>query len=143
MLEFKFNPVSGAFDYVREEVGSPLYFGAGAINSSLTARYLYPGYSDQIAEIVASSTRVVRSGNLQNLRVIHNVLGSPTVVLTYTVFINDVPSGLAAGVAADSLLGANTTTLVPVVAGDRISVRVSRPSAILSPRKIHVSMEVI
>lgn len=124
---------------------APMYFGAGAIGSSLATRFLYPSYSDRTAEVLASNeVPATKAGNLGTLQVLHNVVGSPTVVVTYTVLVNGTPSALAVGLAADSAFGANLATTVPIVVGDRISIRVTKPSTLgFSPRNIQVSLEAI
>lgn len=139
-----FNPLTGKLDVVSEN-SHQLHFGAGSITESLTDRFLYPNYSNEIAEILTSNELPVkRAGNLRTFQILHNVLGGLTVVIVYTVLVNKIATPLTVGLAANSKFGANTTILVPVVAGDFVSVRATKPSILTnSPRNIQASMEII
>lgn len=118
-------------------------FGADRIGNTTTTRYLFPGYAEDLAETSSTNDVIMtRDGTLQNLHVIHNVLGGGPVVITYTVEVNGVATSLAVGLAADSAIGANTTISVPIVAGDRVRVKVTKAANVVGPNNVHATVEI-
>lgn len=123
---------------------APVLFGSGDIATTPTARWLAPGNTDAIASVAAEGEfRVPFAGSLKNMYVHHSVPSGAAVLLTYTVYVSGAATPLAVGLLASAGFGANTTIAVPVVAGDRISVRVVK-AAVVAPamRNVRVSMEI-
>ena len=122
--------------------GHVLHFGSRLLSVTATPRYLTPGYADTIADVEAiDEIPASVSGTLQNLRVIHNGLGIGGLI-TYTAYIDGLLTSLAVGMLASSPLGANTTTFVPITAGQRLSVLATKGVLAAGPRNVHATMEI-
>jgi hypothetical protein len=121
-----------------------LGWGAGKIGSSPTTRYLYPWYSDLLAEVGELGFHVPRPGTLRNLRVVHNIPSGNGNNIVYTLRISGSDSVLKVTLPSTSASGSNTTNTVVVAAGDLISIKVTKASAIgASPRNIAVTAEFV
>lgn len=119
-------------------------FGNRQIGNTTTGRYLTPGTTDSIAMTAAEEEfEIPVTGTIRNLRVRHNVPGVDAVLLTYTLLVDGIPSLLAVGMLASALSGANTSISVPVTAGQRISLLVSKAGVVSqSPRNVRVTVEI-
>ena len=121
-----------------------LNWGSGAVGSSTTTRYLYPGYSDRLAEVEELGLIVPRAGTLQNLYVLQNNPKGNGNNLVYTVRVNSSDTLLVVTLASTSSIGSNTTNTVSVSAGDVISIKVSKPLSVgQSPRNISATLEFV
>jgi len=117
------------------------WFGASGIGTTITPRYLLPGYTSGLASVTRAAVRAPRSGLLKNLRVQHNTVGSGGLI-TYTVRINDVDSTLQVTLLASESGGSDSAHTPSVTADDLVEVRVTKGSAIVtSPWTIIVSFE--
>lgn len=117
-----------------------LVFGATSVTGSTTTRFLYPsvgGARAAAASVTALGLDLPIAGTLRRLRIRHNTpTGSGTI--TYTVMVNGVASALTIGVGAGTASGANTTDTVSVVAGDLITVRVTKALALTGTGVVEV-----
>lgn len=119
-----------------------LSWGAGQLGSSSTPRYLYPGYSDQLAETHELGLHVARSGILRKLQVRHNVPDGNGNDIIYTVRVVGVDSLLQVVLASTAVLGSDLSNTVPVGAGDYLSIRVNKAAGVArSPRDVVVTAE--
>lgn len=107
-----------------------MQWGAGAVGSSPTTRYLYPTYSESQAQASAIQIRVPRAGTLQNMRVRHNDIGSSANTVVYTVRVNGVPSILTVTLAANAVDGSDLANSVVVAAADLVDIEVTKAASI-------------
>jgi hypothetical protein len=130
---------------VRKRAGAAvLGWGAGLLGTSDTVRYLYPGYSDQLAEVRETSLQAPRSGVLRNLQVRHNVPDGNGASIVYTARVNGVDTALAAAVPSTAGSGNDLTNSVAVDIGDLVSIRVSKVAGVgKSPKNVVVTAELI
>jgi len=104
---------------------------------------LYPGY-ESLAAGISDVYRITvgRSGVLSQLRIRQNIPSSSSNTVTYTVLVNGVVTALSATVAGNATAGANVVNTASVVAGDELSVRVTRPANV-SPSVQEVTVTVL
>lgn len=121
----------------------PLLWGAGDVASSITTRYLYPTYSDDLAQVDRIEWRFPRNGTIRKLRVRHNITGAAATVITYTFEVNATPTALSAGLAASGSDASDLSNSVVVSAGDLGSMVVTKAGSLagVRPRDIIVSAE--
>jgi hypothetical protein len=121
-----------------------LEWGAGSLGSSSTTRYLYPGYSDQIAEVRETRIRLPRAGSLQRLRVVHNIPAGNGNVISYIVRIGGADTPLRVDLTSTTLTGEDITNVVPVADGAYISVKANKTTGIgASPRNVTITVEFV
>jgi hypothetical protein len=119
-----------------------LIFGAGNLSSTTVSRYLFPGYSDSMAQVTAVQFRVARPGTLRNLRVRHNIPGGNGNNIVYTVRKNGAPSAITTTLASTANDGSDLVNTVGVAAGDLIDIIVTKAAGIAgSPRDVTASLE--
>jgi copper chaperone CopZ len=120
------------FEAVRDEVDATenMLFGAGSVGSSTTTRYLFPCYSDSIAQTTPVQFRAARAGTLQNLRVRHNTAGGNGNAIVYTIRINGVGSSLTVSMLSTASDGSDLVNTAAVSAGDLIDVIVTKASTV-------------
>ena len=124
--------------------GAVLGWGAGLIGSSITPRYLYPWYADQLAEVGELSLVAPQSGILRNFRVRQNIPGGNGNPITYTVFVSGVATPIAVTLQSTALAGSNLVNSFSVATGDRISVRATKSLGISdSPRGIVTTIDLM
>ena len=120
-----------------------IIFGANRVGSTIKNRFLFAGYSDHTAEVIAHQALSPLSGFIRNFRVIQNIPSGNGNSITYRIRVNDAVTTLVVTLASTATSGANTSTTVPVSAGDRIDVRVEKSSGIAaSPRNVVAVVEV-
>jgi hypothetical protein len=122
---------------------SELLWGAGNLASSTTTRYLYPCYSDQLAQTDVISIRAPRNGTLKNLRVRINQVAGDTDNLTFTLLQNGAPTSLSVTMAANTTDGADLSNAVIVSANDLLALRVTKAGSIAGnpPRDVVATIE--
>lgn len=119
-----------------------LLFGAGQIGSSTTDRYLFPAYSDSLAQTSAVQFRAPRAGTLQKLRVRHNITAGNGNNVVYTLRKNGTPTALTATLASTANDASDLVNTVGVAAGDLLDVIATKASTIgASPRDVTASIE--
>jgi hypothetical protein len=118
-------------------------WGVSGVQTSTTDRFMSPGWINAVAGTTDSfQIRCTRAGTLRNLYVYANTAGASSNNIIYTVRVNGVDTALAATMAASAQNGQNTSDTVAVSAGDRISIKVSKPLTITtSPTNIFVTLE--
>lgn len=121
----------------------PLLWGASDVASSVTTRYLYPSYVDDMARTDRLEWRVPRNGTVRKLRVRHNTVGAAATVITYTIEVNTVPTSLSAGLAASGSDASDLSNSVIVSAGDLVSLAATKAGSLAGarPRGVVVSVE--
>lgn len=102
-----------------------LLFGAEAVATNTTPRYLFPGYSTSIATTSVIALPLARGGTLRNMY-IHQTGDGNGTNLTYTVRINTVATALAVTMASTDTDGSNVANSVSVNAGDLIDIEVTK-----------------
>jgi hypothetical protein len=123
--------------------GAPVHWGAGSILQTTQTRYLYPGYDENNATIDDQFRwRVPRPGTLRNMYVMQNVPGDDAVAITYTLMVNGSPTALLTAINANVATGQDTVNSVFVNAGDQVTIRVTKASAILpAVQRVVVAVE--
>ena len=119
-----------------------LVFGAGSLTSTVTDRFLYPGFDAAVATTLVASIRAPYAGVLRNLYVRHTAAGAGGTGIVYTVRVNGVASALSVTLAAAANDGNNLVAAVNVAAGASIDVLVGKNSALGStPQGVLASFE--
>lgn len=124
--------------------GSINTWGAGDVGTTMTARFLSPGYDrTSIAMVAEIAFDAPRAGTARNMFV--HVLDPSTPgaqTLTYTLFVNGVATALLVTMNRAATDAMNTTDTVSFNQGDRLAVQVTK-SAVVSPgiNNVVVSME--
>jgi hypothetical protein len=80
----------------------------------------------------------------RNLRVRQNVPGTSPILITYSLYVNGAATVLAATLAANAGSGNDLVNSVAVNPGDRITIEVTKASAIpsgMDPNQITVTVE--
>lgn len=122
---------------------SELLWGAGNLTSTTTTRYLYPCYSDGVAQVDIISIRAPRNGTLKNMRVRINQVAGDTDNLTFTLIQNGSPTSLSVTMAANTTDGSDLSNAVIVSANDLLALRVTKAGAIAGnpPRDVVATIE--
>lgn len=102
-----------------------LIFGAEAVATNTTPRFLYPGYNPSIAQTTTIQVPASRDGTLRDM-FIHQTGDGNGTNLTYTVRVNGVATVLAITMASTDSAASNIVDSVPVSAGDLIDVEVTK-----------------
>lgn len=114
-----------------------LGWGSGSVGTTITPRYLYPWYSDLIAEVGELGFIAPRSGELSNFNVYQNIPEGNGNTITYRIRVAGITTALRVDLASTNFYGIDTTNTVPVIAGDLVSVLVSKSLGIgKSPRNV-------
>jgi hypothetical protein len=114
-----------------------LGWGSGSIGTTTTPRYLYPWYSELIAEVGELGFVATRSGNLSNFSVYQNIPEGNGNTITYRVRVAGVATPLVVNLASTDFFGIDVTNVVSVTAGDLVSILVSKSLGIgKSPRNV-------
>jgi hypothetical protein len=124
--------------------GTVLGWGAGLLGATITPRYLYPWYNDQLAEVGELGLLAPRPGVLKNFRVVHTIPDGNGNLITYTVRVGGVNSPLAVAFASTDAFGFDLTNAISVSAGDRVSVLVTKVLSVgASPRNIVATADLV
>lgn len=114
---------------------APIYFGAANAGTVATALYLGPGFLETAAQATELAIPITKDGFLRNLRVRHGATaGVGAAVNTFTIMVNGVASTLTCVTAntGTNSAGSDITHTVAVVAGDVISLRLTKSVAVTS-----------
>lgn len=119
-----------------------LTFGANAISSTTTSRFLFPGYADSLAQTTTIQYRVTRVGVLKLMRVHQNVPAGNGNAVVYTLRVNGVNSTLTASVNSNASDGSDLTHNVTVAIGDLVDIIVTKAASIgTTPNDIVVTVQ--
>jgi hypothetical protein len=119
-----------------------ILFGADALTATTTTRYLYPGYSNSLAQVTPVQYRVPRSGVIRNMRVRQNTTAGNGNTIVYTFRKNAAAQTLTATLASTATDGSDLINSFPVAAGDLLDVAVTKALNIAgSPTDIVVTAE--
>ena len=130
-------------ELIRERAAT-LFMGHNSIANTGTT-YLRLNTTADTATHVQAKLVMPRDATVANLRVRHLVAGTSANRARYTVLRNDEPTALTVDVVGTSTAHVVSALRVPVVAGDLLSVRVTRPDGSLAtaPTDVAFSFEVI
>ena len=122
--------------------GGVLLFGAASVSQTVATRFLYPGFSNNLAQTALIQVAAIRDGTLRNMEVhVAEPDGNGNEVV-YTLRVNEVPTDLSVGLASTGSQGANTTARVEVKKGNRLDLQVTKAQSIGNdPEEVVVSME--
>jgi hypothetical protein len=114
-----------------------LGWGSGSVGATATPRFLYPWYSDRLAEVGELGFIATRAGELSNFSVYQNIPEGNGNTIIYRVRVAGVTTSLGVSLASTDFYGKNTTDVVPVTEGDLVSILVSKSLGIgKSPRNV-------
>jgi hypothetical protein len=114
-----------------------LGWGAGSVGTTVTPRYLYPWYSDRLAEVGELGFIATRSGELSNFSVYQNIPEGNGNTIIYRIRVAGVTTSLVVSLASTAFYKRNTTDVVSVTDGDLVSVLISKSSGVgKSPRNV-------
>jgi len=123
---------------------APVLWGADSVGTSVTTRYLTPGYEDGLAQTVPIQIRAVRAGTLQKLRVRHNITAGNGNPIVYTLRVNGVATALTVSLASTVADGSDLVNTVAVAAGDLLDFRVTKAAGVVaSPADIVATVEFV
>ena len=101
--------------------------GAGDIARSTTQRFLFPSYSDTLAQTSVIQMRATRNGVLRNMRVRQGIPHFVDVTnITYTLRLNGAPTALQVVMTANAFDGSDLANSIAVSAGDLIDVTIDK-----------------
>jgi hypothetical protein len=124
------------------QVEGILVFGANSIASTTAPRWLYPGYSDQLAQTTVIRMVAPTAGTLRNLRVYHNQAAGNGNLILYRVFVAAVGTSLQVSMASTATQGSDLVNSAAVSAGSTIDIEVTKALSIGStPGDIVATME--
>lgn len=122
--------------------GGILGWGANSVAASTTTRYLYPWFSDNLAETGPIQWRAPRAFTARNMRVRHNTTAGNGNAIVYTLRVNSVATALAVSLASTASDGQDLIDAIAVAAGDLVDIQVTKAAAIgSSPTNITLAME--
>ena len=107
-------------------------FGADAIGSSTTTRYLLPSYSDTLATSSPVQIEIpsgVTSFDFVRLDVRHNSPAGNGNDIVYTLRVNGVATALTLTLASTATSGTVTAT-VAIAAGDLVDIEITKAASI-------------
>lgn len=129
---------------IRRRAARALGWGAGLLGATTTTRYLYPWYSDQIAEVNEVGLVAPSCGVLRNFSVLQNIPEGNGNLIVYTVKVSGVATPLVVSLSSTANYGVNTSVAIPVNAGDYISIMVEKALAIgKSPRNVATVVDLV
>lgn len=121
---------------------SPVIMGAGSVGSSTTPRYLFPSYSEALAQTVAVPWRVTRAGAIQNLYIEHNDPQGNGGLIVYTVRVNGIVTPISVALASTAPTGMDLTNSILVGAGSQVDIQITKAASVgVSPRDVVATWE--
>jgi hypothetical protein len=103
-----------------------LSFGSGSVAASAATRWLFPWGADGTAPLAPIEMEVTHPGVIRNLYVHVQAPSGGTNTHTYTLMKNGIATALSVAFIQTSTGGSNIVAAVPVVAGDLLSLRVTK-----------------
>lgn len=120
-----------------------LIFGSDSVASTVTTRFLTPGFNFSIAPTTAVQFRLPHGGVMRNLRVRQNVPAGNGNQLVYTLRVNGVATLLSVSMASTAADASDLVNTIAVVAGDLVDLRVTKALGIgTTPGQITAAFEV-
>jgi hypothetical protein len=112
--------------------GGPIIYGAGSVGRAATALFMAPGWISTVSA-TAIENAITRPGTIRNLHVFVATAGVTAGNNTYTVRKNGVDTTIVA-VIDNTATGtaSDTTHTTTVVAGDRLSMKVTKAGVVAS-----------
>lgn len=118
-----------------------LTWGDGLIGTSITTRFLSPGYDGGAAPTSPIQIKASRSGKLRDFRVFHNTPAGNGNDITYTMRVNSVATPINVTMASTASNGIDILNEVDISAGDSLDIEVVKLVAIgTSPSNVMVSI---
>jgi hypothetical protein len=123
--------------------GGLLIWGNTSVGSTVTTRFLTPGFSSSLAPTSVVQFRAPFAGTLSHLRVRHNVTAGNGNNIVYTLRVNGVDTPLTVAVPSTSSDGNNLVDETSVNAGDLLDIEVTKAASIgASPTDVTASIEI-
>jgi len=120
---------------------SAILFGVDNVTATTNTRYLPAGYALGSAPQNVLAYRFPVGGTLSSFRVRHNTPNGNGAPIVYTVLLNGAPTALQVSLPSTSLDGSELVSAVPVVAGDLLSIQVTKAAGVgTSPMEITASL---
>lgn len=124
-------------------IAAALHWGNASVSSTVTARYLTPGYEDDVAPIAAIQYRAPFAAAISDLYIRQNTGAGNGGDIVYTLRVNGSPSALTATVASTANDGNDVTHTATVAVGDLIDIEVTKAVDVAaSPTEIVASLRV-
>ena len=121
-----------------------LGFGASAVSSTTTTRYLWPWHEDSLAQTAPIQYRMPRACTLRNFRVRHNNPAGNGNNIVYTVRKNGVATAVTCTLASTANDGSDLTNSVAFAAGDLIDIEVTKAASVgTSPSDVTATLEAV
>jgi hypothetical protein len=118
-----------------------LSFGSGSVAASAATRWLFPWGADGTAPLAPIEMGVTHPGVIRNLYVHVQAPSGGTNTHTYTLMKNGIATALSVAFIQTSTGGSNIVAAVPVVAGDLLSLRVTKSGPGGAPGGIIATMD--
>lgn len=119
-----------------------LQWGATGLTSTVTTRYMTPGWGFGNAGTSAIRMPIPRDGTVQRMYVLHNIPAGNGNNIVYTVRNNGVATALLVTLASTAAVGSNLISSFAVVAGDQIDIQVTKALDVaVSPSNIEIVLE--
>ncbi len=109
---------------------SVLQWGNNSVSGTNTTRYLTPGHDGTAQTNNDRQIPMPRAGTLQNLFIEHNTPAGNGGSVFYTVLVNGVATAITTSLASTAASASDISNTVAVVAGDLVSIEVSKISSI-------------
>jgi hypothetical protein len=122
---------------------SILAFGNTTVSATTTIRYMDPYHASAAAGTNIINTVIPFAATIKNMHVYHNITAGNGNNIVYTLFQNNAPTPLAVTIPSTTQTASNTSNTVPVSAGDRLALQVTKAIGVgTSPGDIIVTMEI-
>lgn len=137
--------VQGAIDALKlltaPTVSSVIMFGAGDITNTITDRYLFPSYDDDVAPLNPISFRIPFNGLLKNMRIYQTGNGNGNNI-TYTLRKNSGDASLAVTMQSTDANGSDLVNTENCTPSDLFAMVVRKGADIAtSPSNIVITLE--
>ena len=121
-----------------------LSWGNQDVGSTVTTRYLSPGFDEISASTTPIQIRVpFAAGTLKNMQVDHNGPNGNGNPIVYTLRVNGVPSALTVSLSSLVADGSDNVHSVAVVQGDHLDIEVTKAAGVgTSPDHVTVTLEI-
>jgi hypothetical protein len=106
-------------------------WGNGSVAATTTTRFLSAGFDSALASTTEIPVPIATAGVLRNLYVRHNVAVGNGNAIVYTVMVNGVATALTLSLVTGAVgQASDLANTVAVVAGDRVSIRVTKAASV-------------
>lgn len=118
-------------------------FGANAISSTTSNRFLFPGYVDNLAPLITIQYRVPVDCTIDKMYVYQNQPGGNGLASIYNLRVNGLPTLLNVSIASTALTASDLVNSAVVLEGDLLDVIITKAASIgATPNNVVVSMRV-